>query len=154
MNWLRKECGRALIVLVALTAFSLAAASAWADQNYSQQVFFENSLSPLSYFYSTGRASAPSTLNLIGGKLPIETSAFVSGPNALELQWKSAVDGGWAAELRLYEWRDRTLEFPGANLWMWLRSEDGIRASDLPKLALRDTGHNFSHPLDMTDGLE
>ena len=149
MSWLRKECGRALIVLLALTAVSLAAVSARADQNYSQQVFFENSLSPLSYFYSSGRASAPSTLNLIDGKLPIETSTFVSGPNALELQWKSAVDGGWAAELRLYEWRDRTLEFPGANLWMWLRSEDGIRGPDLPKLALRDTGRNFSHPLDI-----
>lgn len=149
MSRLRKECGRVLIVLLALTAFALGAVSAWADQNYSQQVFFENSLSPQDYFYSHGKAIAPSALTLVEGKLPIETTRFVSGPNALELQWKSEADGGWAAELRLYEWRDRTLEFPGANLWLWLRSEDGIRASDLPRLALRDTGRNFSHPLDI-----
>ena len=30
-----------------------------ADQNYSQQVFFENSLSPGSYFYSQGRVVPP-----------------------------------------------------------------------------------------------
>ena len=50
MSWLRKECGRALIVLLNLTAFSLAAVSARADQNYSQQVCFDNSLSPQDYF--------------------------------------------------------------------------------------------------------
>jgi exo beta-1,2-glucooligosaccharide sophorohydrolase (non-reducing end) len=149
VSWLRKECGRALIVLLTLTAFSLAAVSARADQNYSQQVFFENSLSPQDYYYSHGNAIAPSALTLVDGKLPVETTAFVSGPNALELQWKSAPDGGWAAELHLYEWRDRTLDFPGANLWLWLRADDGIRASELPKLVLRDTGRNFTHPLDM-----
>jgi hypothetical protein len=135
--------------LITLAAFALGAVSARADQNYSQQVFFENSLSPQNYFYSHGKSSAPSTLRLIDGKLPIETTDFISGPNALELQWKSEADGGWAAELRLYEWRDRTLEFPGANLWLWIRSESGIRAADLPELALRDTGRNFSHPLDI-----
>lgn len=30
---------------------------AWADQNYSQQLFFENSSSPDNYFYSAGRVS-------------------------------------------------------------------------------------------------
>jgi exo beta-1,2-glucooligosaccharide sophorohydrolase (non-reducing end) len=141
--------GRILIRSVSIAAFVAAAVSARADPNYSQQVFFENSLSPLTYFYSSGRASAPSTLSLIDGKVPIETSVFISGPNALELQWKSIADGGWAAELHLYEWRDRKLEFPGANLWIWLRSDEGIRAADLPKLPLRDVGRNFSHPLDI-----
>ena len=94
--------------------------TAIADQNFSQQVFFENSLSPNSYFYSDGKASAPSTLKLIDGKLPVETTAFISGPNALELQWQSMPDGGWDTELKLYEWRDRNVDFPGDSLFLWL----------------------------------
>ena len=75
-----------VVVLLFIMGWSAGRVPAWADQNYSQQVFFENSLSPATYFYSSGRASAPSTLRLMDGKLPIETSTFVSAPNALELQ--------------------------------------------------------------------
>ncbi len=128
-----------------------AQAAAQADQNYSQQVFFENSLSPGNYYYSSGRASAPSTLYLVDGKLPIETRSFISGPNALELRWDSAPEGGWSAELNLYKWRNRPPEFPGANLWLWLCAPQGISAKDLPKLALRDTDHNFTSPLAIGD---
>ena len=104
------------LALGALLAFQGAAR---ADQNYSQQVFFENSLSPGSYYYSSGHASAPSKLSLVDGKVPVETSSFISGPNALELQWDSAPAGGWSAELKLYEWRNRYVNFPGADLWLW-----------------------------------
>ncbi len=139
------------IVVIVLIAMGCAAGwtFAWADQNYSQQVFFENSLSPATYFYSSGRASAPSTLRLMNGKLPIETSTFVSAPNALELDWKSMPNGGWSAELRLYEWRNRTVDFPGTDLWIWVCAPQGMQAKALPRLALRDVGRNFTEPLDM-----
>jgi hypothetical protein len=120
-----------------------------ADQNYSQQVFFENSLSPDNYFYSTGEASPPSALRLVDGKLPVETASFISGPNALSLEWNSKPNGGWSAELRLYEWRDRTPVFPGNNLYLWLCAPEGIRAVDLPRLALRDTSGSFTEPLEI-----
>src|SRR6202789_1227836 len=124
---------------------------AFADQNYSQQVFFENSLSPRSYFYSSGTVSAPSTLTLIDGKVPIETATFISGPNALDLQWQSMPNGGWDAELNLYVWRYRTVEFPGSPLFLWLYTKDGMRASDLPKIALRSTEDGHSASLSMGD---
>jgi exo beta-1,2-glucooligosaccharide sophorohydrolase (non-reducing end) len=120
-----------------------------ADQNYSQQIFFENSLSPGSYFYSQGRASAPSTLQLIDGKLPVETSQFVSAPNALELEWESKAEGGWSVEVRLYEWRNRAIDFPGNYLWIWACAPDGMRARDLPRLALRDKEGDFTQPIDV-----
>src|SRR6266702_936627 len=97
-----------LLLLLLSSSFTV-----WADQNYSQQVFFENSLSPGSYYYSSGTISPPSALTLIGGKLPVETAEFISGPNALSLQWKSMPDGGWDVELSLYAWRNRHIEFPG-----------------------------------------
>lgn len=140
---------RLFTLLAVLAAFVGSARPARGDQNYSQQVFFENSLSAGSYFYSNGHASAPSTLRLIDGKLPVETSTFISGPNSLVLKWESAPQGGWAAELYLYEWRNRTLAFPGAYLWLWLYAADGINTRDLPKLALRDQEGNFTQPLEM-----
>lgn len=149
----RRNPGRVALSAWLVLAFFLATQSpaARADQNYSQQVFFVNSLSPGNYFYSNGSVSAPSTLRLVGGKLPVETSTFISGPNALELQWKSAPEGGWAAQLDLYEWRDRTIDFPGANLWLWVYSVDGLPARDLPRLALHDTDGNFTSPLPIGD---
>ncbi|HTW49155.1 MAG TPA: glucoamylase family protein [Acidobacteriaceae bacterium] len=138
----------ALGALLMILASSLLASSAGADQNYSQQVFFDNSLSPGSYFYSSGRASYPSVLELIGERLPIETDSFISAPNALKLRWKSEPAGGWAAEIRLYAWRNRTIEFPGHFLWIWMCAPDGIPARDLPRIALRDADGGFSHPLE------
>lgn len=105
---------------------------AHADQNYSQQMFFENSLSPGNYFYSVGKASAPSTLTLVNGKLPIETTTFISGPNALELQWESAPQAGWEATLHLYQWRNRYVDFPGQDLYLWLYAPNGMSAKYLP----------------------
>ena len=135
--------------LVMIAGWFLLDPSARADQNYSQQIFFENSLSPLSYFYSSGKASFPSTLELIDDRLPIEKSSFISAPNALKLHWKSEPQGGWAAELRLYEWRNRNIEFPGHYLWIWMCAPDGILARQLPSIALRDEEHNFSSPVDI-----
>ena len=144
-NWQR--CASSALVIFA--GCLLWDSPARADQNYSQQVFFENSLSPQSYFYSSGKASFPSTLELIDDRLPIETSAFISAPNALRLHWKSEPQGGWAAEIHLYEWRNRTIDFPGAYLWIWMCSPEGIPARQLPRITLRDEERDFSFPLDL-----
>src|SRR6202453_2073942 len=133
-----------------LLAFVVAGTRARADHNYSDQIFFENSLSPENYFYSSGKVSPPSTLALIDRKLPVERDTFISGPNALKLQWESAANGGWSAEVRLYEWRNRTRLFPGTKLFLWLYAAPGIRAADLPRLALRDAEGNFTDPLELS----
>lgn len=145
----RSRFAGTLAALITFAAIAGGAPHARADQNYSQQVFFENSLSPGDYFYSDGRANAPSTLRLIDGKLPVETAEFISGPNALSLEWESKPEGGWTVELRLYRWRNRVVDFPGADLWLWLYSPDGMKAQALPKLALRDNDGNFTEPLSM-----
>jgi exo beta-1,2-glucooligosaccharide sophorohydrolase (non-reducing end) len=142
--------GMVVIKFMFLLGFlSSTGTSARADQNYSDQVFFENSLSQGNYFYSDGKITPPSTLELIDGKLPVDSDTFISGPNALKLQWESAADGGWSAELKLYEWRNRTRIFPGTKLFFWLYAARGIRAADLPRLALRDTERNFTEPLEL-----
>ncbi|MHB1023559.1 MAG: glucoamylase family protein [Acidobacteriaceae bacterium] len=115
--------------------------------NYSQRVFFDNSLSHGSYYYSRGTVSYPSTLRLVDGKLPVETGTFLSGPNALQLDWKSAPNGGWVAALHLYQWRNRTILFPGDTLSFWIYTADQLSAEALPKLALQDVYGDFTEPL-------
>src|SRR5271170_4181110 len=91
--------------------------------------------------------SAPSKLELVDRKLPVETSQYISGPNALELQWLSMQNGGWDAEINLYVWRNRIVDFPGDSLFLWLYAKDGIRAADLPRIALRSLAGGFTAQL-------
>jgi hypothetical protein len=149
---LRRNAIRTQTALFVLLLFAVCCSRmAWADQNFSQQVFFENSLSPGSYFYSEGTVSAPSKLTLVDKKIPIETGTFISGPNALDLQWQSMPNGGWDAELDLYLWRDRIVDFPGDTLFLWLYAKDGMQAADLPRIALRGTSDDHTAPLSMGD---
>jgi exo beta-1,2-glucooligosaccharide sophorohydrolase (non-reducing end) len=135
-----------------LAVAGLLTPSAFADQNYSQQVFFDNSLSPGSFFYSSGKSFLPSALKLDGDRIPIETTEFVSGPNALDLEWQSKPNGGWVAELDLYQWRDRRIEFTGHNLYLWAYAPQGMAAKDLPEIALKDLEGGFTQPLRL-DGI-
>ena len=123
-----------------LAAFSV---TAHADQHYSQEVFFDTSLSPGYYTCAHGTQSAPSTLKLIDGHLPVETAEYISGPNALELSWQSQPNGGWDAQIDVPQWRNRTIEWAGQTLYLWLWSNEEIAAADLPRIAFAD--HNDSH---------
>src|ERR1700761_9504148 len=123
-----------------LAAFSI---TAHADQHYSQEVFFDTSLSPGYYTYAHGTQSAPSTLKLIDGHLPVETAEYVSGPNALELSWQSQPNGGWDAQIDGPQGRNRPIEWAGDTLSLWLWGSEEIAAADLPRTAFAD--HNDSH---------
>lgn len=124
--------------------------SAQGQSGYYRQTFFDNSLTSDAYYYSAGTPSAPSTLELIGGRLPVETSIFRTPPNALRLQWKSAKSGGWEAEIRLYQWRNRQIDFPGDTLVFSCYMPDVIRPAMFPRLALKDKDNNFTQPLDIS----
>ncbi len=130
-----------LLLLLCLTV------AARADQHYSQEVFFDNSLSADSYPYSRGSASAPSTLKLVDGKLPVETAQSISGPNALELTWNSAFLGGWDAELRVYQFRNRTIAWDGDSLFLWLWSPETLAAAQLPRIAFADLDNGDTAPI-------
>lgn len=150
-NSFRKRTIPAL--LLALAVFTASALTARADQrqnyDYLHRVFFVNSLSPRDYFYSQGKAVFPSKLSVVNGKLPIETASYISGPNALELQWTSNPKGAWSATLHMYERRDLTIDFPGKILWIWMEAPNGIAPADLPRLTLEDDAHNFTHPINL-----
>jgi hypothetical protein len=136
---------------VAILLFISTALHGKDDPDYSQVVFFENSITPDSYFYSVGKISAPSMLKLINAKLPVETTQYVSGPNALELTWRSVTNGGWAAELNLYRWRNRDVNWDGEDLHLWFWSAEGISATELPHIAFIDLENGHTAPLPLSD---
>jgi hypothetical protein len=133
---------------IAVLAF---AAEAVADTRYYQHTFFDNSLMPGSYFYSSGTPSAPSTLEVVGKKLPVETETFLTPPNALRLAWSSQAGGGWDAEIDVVEFRNRQIRFDGDTLYFWVYSPAAIAAADLPLLRLEDVGRNFTAALPLGD---
>jgi len=125
----------------------LVALALHAQTTYFQRVIFDNSLTPDTYFYSAGKVSAPSSLELNNGRLPVDEHTFHTPPNALRLAWKSMLQGGWEAEVRLYEWRNRPLFFPGNMLSFWCYTSDPL--AQLPHLVLRDASKNFTAPLEI-----
>jgi exo beta-1,2-glucooligosaccharide sophorohydrolase (non-reducing end) len=122
----------------------LVAIALHAQTPYFQRILFDNSLTPDTYFYSGGKASAPSVLQLTDGKLPVEVHTFHTPPNALRLTWKSVAQGGWEAEVQIYAWRNRPLVFPGDTLSFWCYSS--VPLARLPRLVLRDDAKNFTVP--------
>jgi exo beta-1,2-glucooligosaccharide sophorohydrolase (non-reducing end) len=118
-----------------------------ADTDYYRHSFFDNSLTRDAYFYSSGKPSAPSSLELVNGKLPVDTRNFYTPPNALRLNWQSAPGGGWDAEIRVVNFRNRQINFLGDTLYLWCFAEKGIAAEDLPLIRLLDARGNFSAPL-------
>ncbi|HTR25891.1 MAG TPA: glucoamylase family protein [Terriglobales bacterium] len=130
-------------LLCLLFLCSLAAA----DTEYYRHIIFDNSLETDAYYYSEGRASAPSLLELDHGKLPVNRDTFLTPPNALRLKWRSVKDGGWEAGIRIVHFRNRVPGFVGDVLFFWCYSEEEISAAALPVIRLQDSSRNFSAPL-------
>ena len=51
------------------------------------------------WHYSRSDVAGPSELDLVDGKLPVEGSHYLTPPNALWLNWRSATGGDWNVTL-------------------------------------------------------
>jgi len=121
--------------------------AAFADTHYYHHVFFDNSLTPDNYFYSSGTQTAPSTLVLLNDRLPVEHDFVHTPPNALRIEWNSKQEGNWVAEVHVKRFRNREHEFEGSTLTFWLFATDAITAADLPLVRIADTDDGFSKPI-------
>jgi exo beta-1,2-glucooligosaccharide sophorohydrolase (non-reducing end) len=153
-NWFRKRivrvaAGYRLSAAIAAVAAVLltAAPRSVAQTSYYRHIFFDNGPRTSTYYYSSGKAVEPSTLEVRDKKLPLESGVFLTPPNSLRISWTSRVGGSWAASLKVMEFRDREILFEGDSLSFWLYSEEGIAASALPALRLHDTNRGFSEAI-------
>ena len=125
---------RTLFLWLAILAFCSTTASA--NTEYYRHIIFDNSLTPDAYFYSAANANGASFVEQSNSHLPVETKTFMTPPNALRLHWRSEKDGGWEAEVRVMNFRNRPPEFSGHNLYFWCFAHQTIAAADLPELVL------------------
>jgi len=107
-----------------------------ANTEYYRHVVFDNSLTSDTYFYSAGTANGPSFVEQTNSRLPVETKTFLTPPNAIRLQWQSEPNGGWEAEVRVINFRNRLPEFTGHNLYFWCFAPHAIATADLPSFVL------------------
>jgi hypothetical protein len=122
-----------------------------ADTLYYRHVFFDNSLEHDAYFYSSATVSAPSSLVVVNGKIPVESKFFYTPPNALRLEWMSASNGAWDARIDVMRFRNREISFVGGNLFFWCYSPEGIPGRALPEIRIIDTNSQFSHALKLRE---
>jgi len=135
--------------IILLSVFFGGVQTVSADTDYFRHVLFDNSLTPDRYFYSSGRASSPSSLTLDHDRLPVTNKQFFTGPNSLVLEWKSSPGGGWAVDIEVPRWRNREIYYAGDTLYFWCFSDQPLPSEALPLLALSDTEHGFTEPLDL-----
>jgi exo beta-1,2-glucooligosaccharide sophorohydrolase (non-reducing end) len=123
------------------------------QSSYYDRVLFDNSLTPDRYFYAQAEVQAPSTVEAIAGRLPVDHEHFHTPPNALRMHWLSRAGGGWQAHIRVNEWRNRVLHFTGDTLTFWCYEPELLSAPNLPKLVLRDAGRTSSYGVDLAPSL-
>lgn len=114
--------------------------------DYYRHVIFDNSLTSDAYFSSWGLANGASFLALQNHRLPVESTTFLTPPNALRLEWQSQPGGGWEAEIRVDDFRGRSPELKGPFLYFWCFAPQAIAARDLPMLVLSDTYERMLTP--------
>ncbi len=136
-------------LLIASAEVFLGCSIASGQAAYFRHSIFDNSVASDSYYYSSGRASAPSEVESVAGRLPVETRMFLSPPNALRLKWKSMPGGSWDAEISVVDMRNRIISFEGDTLFFWCYSSEALQAKDFPRIQLHDDGREFSTPIDI-----
>ncbi len=139
--------GYALSVIVLAALSLISAPHSVAQTSYYRHIFFDNGPRTSSYYYSSGKAVEPSTLEVTDKKLPLSSELFLTPPNSVRVSWRSNAGGSWAAQIKVMEFRDREILFEGDTLSFWLYSEEKIAAPGLPGLRLHDTNRGFSEAI-------
>jgi exo beta-1,2-glucooligosaccharide sophorohydrolase (non-reducing end) len=134
------------IAAVLALAGALLPAGASGQSSYYRHTFFDNGPREASYYYSTGKAVSPSTLETREKRLPLDGTTFFTGPNSVKVAWESKAGGAWAADIGVLIFRNRDYHFDGDTLSFWVYAPEAIRAAAMPRLRLLDMARQFSKP--------
>src|SRR5579872_2605842 len=115
--WSRSRTAGSAVLLMFVFAWPVFASG---STDYYRHVVFDNSLNADGYFYSNAMSNGRSFIEQLNARLPVETKIFLTPPNALRLQWQSEPGGGWEAEVRVMNFRNRYPEFSGHTLYFWV----------------------------------
>jgi hypothetical protein len=130
---------RAILIALFFACGPLVAAERGiADSAYDRHVVFDHSGAAPAYYASDGFMTAPSSLELIGGRIPLDAAHFVVPSNSLRLTWKSATGGDWQAVLKVRKQYGVTSDFDGDTLSLWCLSDTGLTPDEAPHIFLED----------------
>jgi len=133
-------------IAIVLNLAALLPAGAWGQTSYYRHTFFDNGPREASYYYSSGKAVAPSTLETREKRLPLDGTTFLTGPNAVKVAWTSKPGGAWAADIGVLVFRNRDYHFDGDTLSLWVYAPQAIGAAAMPRFRLLDMARQFSKP--------
>jgi len=116
---------------------------------YEQHVVFDNTRGIGWYLWSSGEQVGPSRLDLVKGKLPLETSITHSPPNAIRLSWTSARGGSWWASVEPARFWGSLTDFRGDAISFWVYADDAITPANTPRLMLGDQSGNGNSAIEL-----
>jgi len=96
-------------------------------------IFFRNSNTDSSYFYSNAAATGNAFVNSVDGKLPVSNLFFHTAGNALQLQYINAAESKWTATVTHHKLRgqDYFKEATYFSCWVYVATEI-TTSSELP----------------------
>ena len=109
-----------------------------AQSRYDAHMVFDNSLTTPGYYYSDGEVVAPSQLELVQEKFPIEEKTCVTPPNCLRLNWRSGKGGDWRVRLNLKH-HYSNFDLSGDTLSFWAYADTALSADAAPRIYVTDT---------------
>ena len=133
-------------IAASLLVAALLPAGALGQTSYYRHTFFDNGPRDASYYYSSGKAVDPSTLETREKRLPLDGTTFFTGPNSVKVAWESKPGGAWAADIGVLIFRNRDYHFDGNTLSFWVYAPQAIRAAAMPRFRLQDMARQFSKP--------
>src|SRR6266536_947752 len=74
---------RSIIVVVLAGTCLLTTSRSSAQTSYYRHIFFDNGPRTSAYFYTSGKAVAPSTVEFQNGKLPLDSKIFLTATRCL-----------------------------------------------------------------------
>ena len=109
------------------------------DSNYDKHVVFDPSIVAASYFDSGGFAVSPSSIDLVNGRVPLDSNHFVTPPVSLRMRWISSYGGDWQLRIHAPARYGLRNSFIGDTLSLWVYAPFGLSYKDSPYLYLDDT---------------
>jgi len=140
--------------LTVLLLLGLCATGRAEISNYDRHVIFDNSASDLSYVNSGVYVVGPSTVETRGGQFPVDTTHFVSPPNALRLKWQSAPGGDWRMTVEIPRRYARPFAFDGDTFTFWCYSEFKLTEVNSPRLYFKDIRDHGTPAVTLVRGAE
>jgi hypothetical protein len=109
--------------------------------DYDRHVIFDNSLADGSRYHSRSHVVGPSELDLVDGNLPVDGSHYLTPPNALRLNWRSAT-GGDCSVIPDVRGRYGRVEFPRLRFAYLVLRRRCISPEQAPRISLSDSDHH------------